>query len=95
MLERGLNYLSGEKNKWYPWYRYADENLNLCDPTAENIKLLLSEKKRKEFARKIVQDVKEVLEALEDIAMVNAIEEGAKTELVPEEQIFEILRRGS
>ena len=95
MLERGLNHLSGEKNKWYPWYRYADENLNLCDPTAENLKLLLSTKKRKEFARKIVQDVKEILEVLEDIAMVNAIEEGAKTELVPEEQIFEILRRGS
>ena len=92
MLERGLNYLSGEKNKWYPWYRYADENLNLCDPTAENIKLLLSKKKRKEFARKFVQDVKEVLEALEDIAMVNAIEEGAKTGLASREQVFKILR---
>ena len=92
MLERGLNHLSGEKNKWYPWYRYADENLNLCNPTPENIKLLLSKKKRKEFARKFVQDVKEVLEALEDIAMVNAIEEGAKTGLASREQVFKILR---
>lgn len=95
MLERGLNHLSGEKNEWYPWYRYVDRNLNLCNPTVENIKLLLNTKQRKEFARKFVQDVNDVLEVLEDIAMVNAIEEGAKTELVPEEQIFEILRRGS
>lgn len=95
MFERGLKHMSGEKNEWYPWYRYVDRNLNLCNPTVENIKLLLNTKQRKEFARKFVQDVKEILEVLEDIAMVNAIEEGAKTELVPEEQIFEILRRGS
>ena len=95
MFERGLKHMSGEKNEWYPWYRYVDRNLSLCNPTVENIKLLLKPKQREEFARKFVQDVKEVLEALEDIAMVNAIEEGAKTEFVPEEQIFEILRRGS
>lgn len=95
VLERGLNHLSGKKNEWYPWYRYADENLNLCNPTSENLKLLLSTKKRKECARKIVQDVKEVLAVLEDIALVNAIEEGAKTELVSEEQIFDILEKVS
>jgi len=92
MLERGLNHLSGEKNKWYPWYRYTDKNLNLCDPTPENIKLLLSTKKRKEFARKFVQDVKEVLEVLEDIALVNAIKEGEKTGLASREEVFKILK---
>ena len=92
MFERGLKHLSGEKNKWYPWYRYADKNLNLCDPTAENLKLLLSTKKRKEFARKFVQDVKEVLEVLEDIALVNAIKEGEKTGLASREEVFKILK---
>ena len=92
MLERGLNHLSGEKNKWYPWYRYTDKNLNLCDPTPENLKLLLSTKKRKEFARQFVQDVKEVLEVLEDIALVNAIKEGEKTGLASREEVFKILK---
>ena len=92
MLERGLKHLSGEENKWYPWYRYADKNLNLCDPTPENLKLLLSTKKRKEFARKFVQDVKEVLEVLEDIALVNAIKEGEKTGLASREEVFKILK---
>ncbi len=92
MLERGLKHLSGEKNEWYPWYRYADQSLNLCDPTPENIKLLLSTKKRKELARKIVQDVKEVLDDLEDIALVNAIKEGEKTGLASREEVFKILK---
>ena len=93
MLERGLKHLRGEKNEWdYPWWRYADQNLNLCDPTPENLKLLLSIKKRKEFVKKIVQDVKEVLEVLEDIALVNAIKEGEKTGLASREEIFKILK---
>ncbi len=93
MLERGLKHLSGEKKTWwYPWWRYTHQKLNLCDPTSENIKLLLSTKKRKEFARNFVQDVKEVLEVLEDIAMVNAIEEGKNTGLASREEVFKILK---
>ncbi len=91
MFARGLKHMSGKRNKWYPWYRYADENLNLCNPTRENLNLLLREKKRKEFAIKFVQDVKEVLEVLEDIALVNAIKEGEKTGRASREQVFEIL----
>ena len=35
---------------------------------------------------------KKLLEVIEDIAMVNAIEEGAKTGLASREQVFKILR---
>ena len=92
------SFLSGgepDTEEMYPWWRYADTNLNLKNLTREDLEILSNEEKRKKVVRKVVQGLQELLEVIEDIAMVNAIEEGAKTELVPEEQIFEILRRGS
>lgn len=95
MLETGLNHLVGEKSASHPWYRWVDKNLNLSNPTSKNLKWLPNTKKRKEFVKKIVKDVEELLEALEDIALVNAMKEGEETGFVSEEEIFKILREGS
>ena len=92
------SFLSGgepDTEEMYPWWRYADTNLNLKNPTREDLEMLANKDKRKKVVRRVAQGLQELLEVIEDIAMVNAIEEGAKTELVSEEQIFEILRRGS
>ena len=90
----------GESDTEYPWWIYADTgyvdtDLNLKNPTRKALEILANEEKRKKVVRKVAQGLQELLEVIEDIAMVNAIEEGAKTELVPEEQIFDILRSGS
>ena len=88
----------GESDTEYPWWIYADTgyvdtDLNLKKPTRKALEVLSNEEKRKKVVRKVAQGLQELLEVIEDIGMVNAIEEGAKTGLVPEEQIFEILRR--
>ena len=79
------------ENRYCPWWNQYKLNLN--DP--KYFKRLSSDTGRRKLARKFVQDVNDVLEVIEDIGIANAIEEGAKTELVPEEQIFDILRSGS
>lgn len=97
------SFLSGgepDTEEEYPWWIYADTgyvdtDLNLKDPTREALELLSNEEKRKKVVRKIAQGLQELLEVIEDIAMVNAIKEGEKTELVSEEEIFKILERVS
>ncbi len=93
MFKRGLKHMSSEDDKCcrYPWWIYVDKNLNLYNPTKEKLKRLSTPKKRKEFAREFVQDVKKLLEALEDIALVNAIKEGEETGRASREQVFKIL----
>ena len=81
----------------YPWWIYADTgyddtDLNLKNPTREALEILSNEEKRKKVVRKIAQGLQELLEVIEDIAMVNAIEEGAKTGLASREEVFKILR---
>ncbi len=93
MLRNSLReVIEGQReNRYFPWWNQYKLNLN--DP--KYFKRLSSDTGRRKLARKFVQDVNEVLEVIEDIGIANAIEEGAKTELVPEEQIFDILRSGS
>jgi hypothetical protein len=89
------SFLSGgepDTEEMYPWWRYADTNLNLKNPTREDLEMLANKDKRKKVVRKIAQGLQELLEVIEDIAMVNAIEEGAKTGLASREQVFKILR---
>lgn len=89
------SFLSGgepDTEEMYPWWRYADTNLNLKNPTREDLEMLADKDKRKKVARKVAQGLQELLEVIEDIAMVNAIEEGAKTGLASREQVFKILR---
>ena len=81
----------------YPWWIYADTgyvdtDLNLKNPTRETLEILSNEEKRKKIVKKIAQGLQELLEVIEDIAMMNAIEEGAKTGLASREQVFKILR---
>ena len=89
------SFLSGgepDTEEMYPWWRYADTNLNLKNPTREDLEMLANKDKRKKVVRKVAQGLQELLEVIEDIAMVNAIEEGAKTGLASREQVFKILR---
>ena len=95
MLKNALKDVSdGETDAEYPrWWR-TGKTLNLNKP--EDFKLLSNSIERQEYAKETAQEIikkglKEVWEILEDIAMVNAIKEGEKTEFVSEEQIFEIL----
>lgn len=79
----------------YPrWWRVGNSYSDLLK--LENLELLSNDTERRKYAKETVQEIikkglKEVWEILEDIAMVNAIKEGEKTEFVSEEQIFEIL----
>ena len=95
-IKRSLeSFLSGgepDTEKMYPWWRYADTNLNLKNPTRADLEMLANKEQRKKVVRKIAQGLQELLEVIEDIAMVNAIEEGAKTGLASREQVFKILR---
>ena len=95
-LKNALEDVSGEKPyAAYPWWRYVDiPDLN----NPEDFRLLSNDVARQDYTKKAAQEIvekglKEVWEVLEDLALVNAIKEGEKTELVPEEQIFEILER--
>ena len=95
-IKRSLeSFLSGgepDTEKMYPWWRYADTNLNLKNPTRADLEMLANKEKRKKVVRKIAQGLQELLEVIEDIAMVNAIEEGARTGLASREEVFKILR---
>ena len=87
-----LNGGEPDTEEMYPWWKYADTNLNLKNPTREDLEMLANKDKRKKIVRKIAQGLQELLEVIEDIATVNAIEEGAKTGLASREQVFKILR---
>lgn len=80
-LESFLGGGEPDTEEMYPWWRYADTNLNLKNPTREDLEMLSNEEKRKKVVRKVAQGLQELLEVIEDIAMVKAIEEGAKTGL--------------
>ncbi len=90
-LKNALEDVSGEKpDDDYPFWQEVNR--------LEDLSLLLKDAERQKYAKKTAREIiskglKELLEVLEDIALVNAIKEGEKTELVPEEQIFEILER--
>ena len=96
-LKNALEDVSGEKPyDAFPWWRYVDIYLDLNNP--EDFRLLSNDAARQDYTKKAAQEIvekglKEVWEVLEDLALVNAIKEGEKTELIPEEQIFEILER--
>ena len=99
-LKNALEDVSGEKtdDDACPWWRYVDIYLDLNN--SEDFRLLSNDAERQKYAKKTAREIiakglKELLEVLEDIVLVNAIKEGEKTELVPEEQIFEILERVS
>lgn len=94
MLKNALKDVSdGETDNEHPrWWR-TSKTLNLNKPDFD---LLSDKEKRRKYAEDIAQEIlkkglKEVWEILEDIAMVNAIKEGEKTEFVSEKQIFKIL----
>lgn len=98
MLKNALKDVSdGETDNEHPRWWITGKTLNINKP---DFGLLSDKEKRRKYAKETAQEIlkkglKEVWEILEDIAMVNAIKEGEKTELVSEEQTFENLKRGS
>ncbi|MXY82823.1 MAG: hypothetical protein F4Y91_12390, partial [Gemmatimonadetes bacterium] len=79
-LESFLGCGEPDTEEIYPWWRYADTgyvdtHLNLENPTREALEILSNEEQRKKIVRKVAQGLQELLEVIEDIAMVNAIEE--------------------
>ncbi|MDE2736877.1 MAG: PD-(D/E)XK nuclease family protein [Gemmatimonadota bacterium] len=82
----------------YPCWQYVDRYLDLNN--LEDLKLLLNNEDRQEYAKKTAQGIiekglKEIWEVLEDIGLVNAIKEGQGTETISKEQIFETLESTS
>ncbi len=56
----------GCSSEWWPWYRWARGDLNLKNPTRENLKLLSNEKDRQKYAQNIAEDLGKVWDALKD-----------------------------
>lgn len=97
MLENALkdvnDGITSDQEPYPRWWRVGNYSDLL---KLENLELLSNDTERRKYAEDIAQEIikkglKEVWEILEDIAMVNAIKEGEKTEFVSEKQIFKIL----
>ena len=63
-LEKALSEIvSNEKpTQWWPWFKYANGDLNLKRPTRENLELLSKDDGRRNYAQGIAQGLKEVWE---------------------------------
>ena len=70
-LKDALSGVSGgqsEKN-WWPWHKYANEDLNLKNPTQKTFKMLSNEKERREYVKKIADGLKEVWDKIKDVGL--------------------------
>ena len=52
--------LGGTSAYWWPWHKYANKDLNLKNPTRENLDMLSNEKARNEYVAEIASGLKEV-----------------------------------
>ncbi len=59
-LENALSEIAGKKNEWWPWFKYANEDLNLKNPTGENLELLSKDDGRRNYAQGIARGLAEV-----------------------------------
>ncbi len=57
----------GKSDEQWPWYQWADGDLNLKDPKRKHIELLSNKESRQKFAKGIAQGLKQVWEALQEI----------------------------
>ena len=59
-LENALSEIVGDKNEWWPRFKYANEDLNLRNPTQETFMMLSNEEKRREYVAEIAYGLAEV-----------------------------------
>ncbi len=64
---------SGQSTVWWPWVRFTDESLNPRDLDRKTIEFLSNKSNREEYAAEIAQGLEDLLEVIEDIALINAI----------------------
>ena len=65
-LQKALKALKGHSSGEFPWYKYADEDLNFNTPDVKTLKLLSKKKKRKQFAKGIAGGLKDVWERMKE-----------------------------
>ncbi len=65
-LQKALKALKGRSSGEFPWYKYADEDLNFNTPDVKTLKLLSKKKKRKQFAKGIAGGLKDVWERMKE-----------------------------
>ena len=57
----------GKSDEWWPWYQWADGDLNLKKSNRKNIELLSNIEARRQFEEGIAQGLKQVWKALKEI----------------------------
>ena len=65
-LRNALNALNSYSERGFPWYKYADEDLNFNNLNRETLGLLSNERERKKFADGIADGLKEVWEQMKE-----------------------------
>lgn len=68
-LENALSEIVGDKNEWWPWFKYANEDLNLRNPTQETFMMLSNEEKRRKYVEGIARDLKKVWKEVKDTGL--------------------------
>ena len=61
--------IGGTSTDWWPWHKYANEDLNLKYPAQETCEMLSNEKKRSEYVKKIADGLKEVWDKIKDAGL--------------------------
>ena len=55
-----------DEDEWWPWWRWDRGELNLKNPTRENLQLLSNEKDRQKYAQNIAEDLGKVWDVLKN-----------------------------
>ncbi len=66
-----LNIQGGRSNDYWPWYRYADGNLNLKTATRDDLRRLSSNADRKDYAQGIARDLKPVWDTIKKAGLAS------------------------
>ena len=56
-LSKALAGDGGSSSRWWPWFRYPQTDLNLKNPTRQDLRILASDEKRGEYVEEVVTDV--------------------------------------
>lgn len=69
-LQNALNALNGLSQGDWPWYKYADEDLNFNTSDRKTLKLLSDKKERQEFVDGIADGLKEVWKQIKKAGLI-------------------------
>ena len=65
-LSKALAGDGGRSDRWFPWWRYPQTDLNLKYPTREHLRILASDEKRGEYVEEVVTDVRRLWERIKE-----------------------------